>query len=38
LKGILVDAFEALYDSLDEHTLADLVERPRVLKQTLIHS
>ncbi len=38
LKGILVNAFEALYDSLDEHTLADLVDRPRVLKQTLIHS
>ena len=38
LKGILVNAFEALYDSLDEHTLADLVERPRVLKQVLIHS
>ena len=37
LRGILVDAFEALYDSLDEHTLADLVERPRALKQTLIH-
>lgn len=38
LKGILVDAFEALYDSLDEHTLADLVERPRLLKQVLIHA
>ena len=38
LKGILVNAFEALYDSLDEHTLADLVERPRALKQVLIHS
>jgi Rrf2 family transcriptional regulator, nitric oxide-sensitive transcriptional repressor len=38
LKGILVSAFEALYDSLDEHTLADLVEKPRVLKQVLIHS
>ena len=36
LKGILADAFEALYDSLDEHTLADLVARPRVLKQVLI--
>jgi Rrf2 family nitric oxide-sensitive transcriptional repressor len=37
LKGILANAFEALYDSLDDHTLADLVERPRVLKQVLIH-
>jgi Rrf2 family nitric oxide-sensitive transcriptional repressor len=36
LKGILVNAFDALYDSLDEHTLADLVERPRALKQVLI--
>ena len=36
LKGIFVNAFEALYDSLDEHTLADLVARPRVLKQVLI--
>ena len=36
LKGILVNAFDALYDSLDEHTLADLVERPRALKHTLI--
>jgi Rrf2 family transcriptional regulator, nitric oxide-sensitive transcriptional repressor len=38
LKGILVNAFEALYDSLDEHTLADLVERPRALKQVLIRT
>ena len=38
LKGILVNAFEALYDSLDEHTLADLVDRPRVLRQRLTHS
>jgi Rrf2 family transcriptional regulator, nitric oxide-sensitive transcriptional repressor len=37
LKGILAKAFEALYDSLDEHTLADLVETPRVLKRLLIH-
>jgi Rrf2 family transcriptional regulator, nitric oxide-sensitive transcriptional repressor len=35
LKGILVDAFDALYDSLDEHTLADLVERPRALRLAL---
>ena len=38
LKGILVDAFDALYDSLDEHTLADLVEKPRALKHALIRS
>ena len=38
LKGILVSAFDALYDSLDEHTLADLVERPRALKRALIRS
>jgi Rrf2 family nitric oxide-sensitive transcriptional repressor len=37
LKGILVNAFEALYGSLDEHTLADLVDRPRTLRRTLIH-
>lgn len=36
LRGVLVDAFEALYDSLDEHTLADLVERPRELKRVLV--
>jgi Rrf2 family nitric oxide-sensitive transcriptional repressor len=35
LKGILVDAFDALYASLDEHTLADLVEKPRRLRQLL---
>jgi Rrf2 family nitric oxide-sensitive transcriptional repressor len=38
LKGILVNAFDALYDSLDEHTLADLVEKPRGLRQALIRS
>jgi Rrf2 family nitric oxide-sensitive transcriptional repressor len=36
LKGFLVDAFDALYDSLDQHTLADLVERPRALTQLLV--
>lgn len=36
LKGILVDALDALYDSLDEHTLADLVEKPRGLRQALV--
>lgn len=38
LKGILADSFDALYDALDQHTLADLVERPRALKQALIRS
>lgn len=38
LKGILVNAFDALYDSLDEHTLADLTKRPRELTQSLIRS
>ena len=35
LKGILVNAFDALYDALDEHTLADLVEKPRPLTHVL---
>ena len=35
LKGILVGAFDALYDALDHHTLADLVEQPRALKHAL---
>ena len=38
LRGFLVSAFDALYDSLDEHTLADLVERPRALRQVLVRS
>jgi len=38
LKGVLVDAFDALYDSLNEHTLADLVERPRALTHALVRS
>ena len=36
LKGILVNAFDTLYDALNEHTLADLVERPRALTHVLI--
>ena len=36
LKRILVDAFDTLYDALDEHTLADLVEKPRALTHALI--
>ena len=35
LKGILVGAFDALYNALDEYTLADLVARPRGLAQIL---
>jgi Rrf2 family transcriptional regulator, nitric oxide-sensitive transcriptional repressor len=38
LKGILIDAFDALYDSLDQHTLADLVAKPRALREALIRS
>ena len=36
LKGFLVDAFDALYDSLDRHTLAKLVEHPRPLTRVLM--
>ena len=35
LKGVLVDAFDTLYAALNEHTLADLVEKPRALTQAL---
>ena len=38
LRGMLVDAFDALYDSLDEHTLADLVTAPRALRHALVRS
>jgi Rrf2 family nitric oxide-sensitive transcriptional repressor len=36
LKGILADAFDALYAALNAHTLADLVKKPRALTQLLI--
>jgi Rrf2 family nitric oxide-sensitive transcriptional repressor len=36
LKAMLVDAFETLYAALDQHTLADLVEKPRALTHALI--
>lgn len=36
LKGILVDAFDTLYATLDKHTPADLVGKPRALAQALI--
>jgi Rrf2 family nitric oxide-sensitive transcriptional repressor len=35
LSGILVSAFEALYDRLDEYTVADLVGNRRALTQVL---
>ncbi|HUW37159.1 MAG TPA: Rrf2 family transcriptional regulator [Rhodocyclaceae bacterium] len=35
LSGVLVRAFDALYDVLDEYTLADLVKNRRVLSQAL---
>ncbi|HUY03204.1 MAG TPA: Rrf2 family transcriptional regulator [Rhodocyclaceae bacterium] len=35
LSGVLVRAFNALYDVLDEYTLADLVKNRRVLSQAL---
>ena len=38
LKGILVDAFDALYESLDQHTLADLVAKPAALRHALVRA
>lgn len=38
LTAVLSDAFDALYASLDEHTLADLVRAPRRLKAILTRS
>ena len=37
LKGVLVRAFNALYTTLDEYTLADLVSAPRQLHKILRH-
>lgn len=37
LTGILVRAFEALYATLDEYTLADLVQQPQALRTILLH-
>lgn len=37
LTGILVRAFEALYATLDEYTLADLVQQPKELQAILLH-
>lgn len=36
LTAIVVRAFESLYTTLDEYTLADLVKEPRKLSQLLI--
>lgn len=36
LTGMLVRAFEALYQSLDQYTLADLVAQPRPLEALLV--
>ncbi|MFO1379620.1 MAG: Rrf2 family transcriptional regulator [Chitinivorax sp.] len=36
LSGILVRAFEALYATLDEYTLADLVQQPQGLQAILL--
>ena len=38
LTAILVHAFDALYATLDEYTLADLVRAPRGLKALLVRS
>jgi Rrf2 family nitric oxide-sensitive transcriptional repressor len=38
LSGILVRAFDALYDVLDEYTVADLVDDRRALGQLLIQN
>jgi Rrf2 family nitric oxide-sensitive transcriptional repressor len=38
LSGVLVRAFNALYDVLDEYTLADLVKNRRVLSQALMRA
>jgi Rrf2 family transcriptional regulator, nitric oxide-sensitive transcriptional repressor len=38
LAGVLKKAFDALYETLDEYTLADLVERPQPLIQVLYPS
>lgn len=33
LKAVLIDAFAALYDVLDQYTLADMVSQPKILAQ-----
>lgn len=38
LKGILARAFSSLYSTLDEYTLADLVNAPRKLNNLLVRS
>jgi Rrf2 family nitric oxide-sensitive transcriptional repressor len=36
LKGILADALGDFYDTLNQHTVADLVARPRALMHVLV--
>jgi Rrf2 family transcriptional regulator, nitric oxide-sensitive transcriptional repressor len=38
LRGVLVRAFDALYETLDQYTLADLVEKPRALTRMLLRA
>lgn len=38
LTGVLVRAFDTLYATLDEYTLADLVTSPRTLARILAHN
>jgi Rrf2 family nitric oxide-sensitive transcriptional repressor len=35
LAKVLAEAFDALYDTLDDYTLADLVAQPRKLRRAL---
>jgi Rrf2 family nitric oxide-sensitive transcriptional repressor len=38
LKQVLADGFDALYDSLDRYTLADLTGNRRALTSVLVHA
>ena len=37
LKGVLIDAFAALYGVLDKYTLADMVSQPQILARLVRH-
>lgn len=37
LKGVLAEAFAALYDVLDQYTLADMVSQPKILARLVRH-